>query len=220
MNILIVENDLNLNRGIAIVLKDIFDNILTSFTIEEAKDIISKNNIDMMILDLNLPDGDGLDFIKYLRDKNNPIPIMLLTENKLETETLSRLKIGTDDYIIKPFSLIVLKEKIRAMMKRVGIGEIDIYEEENIYFDFNNMIFKINNIEIGLSKTEIKILKKLIVNKNNIVDRETLINEVWGIDREFVDTNALSVAINRLRAKIIYKDKIVNEYGIGYQWKT
>lgn len=220
MNILIVENDLNLNRGIAIVLKDIFDNILTSFTIEEAKDIISKNNIDMMILDLNLPDGDGLDFIKYLRDKNNPIPIMLLTENKLETETLSRLKIGTDDYIIKPFSLIVLKEKIRAMMKRVGIGEIDIYEEENIYFDFNNMIFKINNIEIGLSKTEIKILKKLIVNKNNIVDRETLINEVWGIDRELVDTNALSVAINRLRAKIIYKDKIVNEYGIGYQWKT
>ncbi len=219
MNILIVEDDLNLNKGITLVLEDIGEEIFNAFSINEAISIIDNYIIDLLILDLNLPDGDGLDFILDIRDKNKNFPIVILSARNLESDIILGLKNGADDYITKPFSLMVLKEKIKAIIKRINPDKAFIYKDENLRFDFNNLFFTVDSMEIELSKTEIKLLKILTINSCRIVKKEYIIDELWGSEGEFVDDNALSVAINRLRNKIIYKNRIQNEYGIGYIWK-
>ncbi|WP_164845522.1 response regulator transcription factor [Anaerosphaera multitolerans] len=220
MRVLIVEDDINLNKGIGIVLEELTDEICSAHTLEEAKEIVLNEEIDLMVLDLNLPDGDGLDFIKYLRNSLYSFPIIILSARSLESDMILGLKLGADDYLIKPFSLIVLKEKIRAIMKRINKEEHFTYEDEHLNFNFDKLKFFVDGREVDLSKTEIKILQKLIANRDIIVKRENLIDAVWGLEGEFVDTNALSVAINRLRKKIVYKEKIHNEYGVGYIWKS
>ena len=219
MKILIVEDDMNLNRGIGIALEELTDEIFSAHSIGDAKEIVASESVDLMVLDLNLPDGDGLDFIKYLRDSKNSFPIVILSARSLESDMIVGLKLGADDYLVKPFSLMVLKEKIRAIMKRIKNDDDYIYSDEHMNFNFDTLVFTVDGLEIELSKTEIKILQKLIANANTIVKREALIESVWGNDGEFVDTNALSVAINRLRNKIVYKERIDNEYGVGYIWK-
>ena len=219
MKILIVEDDMNLNRGIGIALEELADEIFSAHSIGDAKEIVAGESVDLMVLDLNLPDGDGLDFIKYLRDSKNSFPIVILSARSLESDMIVGLKLGADDYLVKPFSLMVLKEKIRAIMKRIKNDDDYIYSDEHMNFNFDTLVFTVDGLEIELSKTEIKILQKLIANANTIVKREALIESVWGNDGEFVDTNALSVAINRLRNKIVYKERIDNEYGVGYIWK-
>lgn len=219
MKILIVEDDMNLNRGIGIALEELADEIFSAHSIGDAKEIVASESVDLMVLDLNLPDGDGLDFIKYLRDSKNSFPIVILSARSLESDMIVGLKLGADDYLVKPFSLMVLKEKIRAIMKRIKNDDDYIYSDEHMNFNFDTLVFTVDGLEIELSKTEIKILQKLIANANTIVKREALIESVWGNDGEFVDTNALSVAINRLRNKIVYKERIDNEYGVGYIWK-
>lgn len=219
MNILIVEDDMNLNRGIGIALEELADEIFSAHSIGDAKEIVASESVDLMVLDLNLPDGDGLDFIKYLRDSKNSFPIVILSARSLESDMIVGLKLGADDYLVKPFSLMVLKEKLRAIMKRIKNDDDYVYSDEHMNFNFDTLVFTVDGLEIELSKTEIKILQKLIANANTIVKREALIESVWGNDGEFVDTNALSVAINRLRNKIVYKERIDNEYGVGYIWK-
>ncbi len=219
MKILIVEDDMNLNRGIGIALEELADEIFSAHSIGDAKEIVASESVDLMVLDLNLPDGDGLDFIKYLRDSKNSFPIVILSARSLESDMIVGLKLGADDYLVKPFSLMVLKEKIRAIMKRIKNDDDYIYSDEHMNFNFDTLVFTVDGLEIELSKTEIKILQKLIANANTIVKREALIESVWGNDGEFADTNALSVAINRLRSKIVYKERIDNEYGVGYIWK-
>lgn len=219
MKILIVEDDMNLNRGIGIAIEELADEIFSAHSIGDAKEIVEGESIDLMVLDLNLPDGDGLDFIKYLRDSKNSFPIVILSARSLESDMIVGLKLGADDYLVKPFSLMVLKEKLRAIMKRIKNDDDYVYSDEHMNFNFDTLVFTVDGLEIELSKTEIKILQKLIANANTIVKREALIESVWGNDGEFVDTNALSVAINRLRNKIVYKERIDNEYGVGYIWK-
>ncbi len=219
MKILIVEDDMNLNRGIGIALEELADEIFSAHSIGDAKEIVASESVDLMVLDLNLPDGDGLDFIKYLRDSKNSFPIVILSARSLESDMIVGLKLGADDYLVKPFSLMVLKEKLRAIMKRIKNDDDYVYSDEHMNFNFDTLVFTVDGLEIELSKTEIKILQKLIANANTIVKREALIESVWGNDGEFVDTNALSVAINRLRNKIVYKERIDNEYGVGYIWK-
>lgn len=218
MNILIVEDDYNLNMGIGYALEDEYK-IFKGFSLEDGRKILAREKIDLLVLDLNLPDGDGILLINHIRKNLNfTFPIVVLSARNLETDMVLALKEGADDYIIKPFSLIVLREKIRKILERVYKTEATSYRDENMDFDFSSLKFMVDGEEISLSKTEIKLLKILIKNRGNIVTKERLIDEIWGIDGDFVDTNAVSVSVNRLKNKIIYKDRIENEYGVGYIW--
>lgn len=128
------------------------------------------------------------------------------------------LELGADDYITKPFSLMVLRARIEKVLKKQTSSTE--YQDENYHFYFERMEFFFNDTPVELSKTEQKLLKILVFNRNQVVTREILIDRIWSNGAEFVDENALSVTVNRLRKKLDAGNRIQTVYGIGYTWRN
>lgn len=218
--ILIIEDDITLNKGIMLTLRQNDINIKQAFTLEDSRNILKKEKMDLIILDVNLPDGNGFDFCKEIREKST-IPIIFLTACDMELDIVTGLELGADDYITKPFSLMVLRARVMVALRRLENkntnNKINI---DNLILDFDKMEFTKDNNKINLSKTEQKLLKMLITNKGRVLTREQLIDNVWDNDSEFVEENALTVNIKRLREKIEdnkSKPKYIKTvYGIGY----
>lgn len=213
MKILIVEDDKSLNNGIALSLSN--DDILQAFCINEA-DRLLNDSTDLIILDINLPDGSGLDFCRKIR-KTSKIPIIFLTANDMEIDIVTGLESGADDYITKPFSLAVLRARVNAVSRREK-NNSDIYQFGKYSFDFDNMKFTVENTNVELSKTEQRLLKIFIQNPGRTLSRQMLLDRVWPDGTEFVEENALSVAVKRLRQKLS-DVPIKTIYGIGYVWE-
>ena len=171
----------------------------------------------IFILDINLPDGNGFDFLKKFRSYSDT-PVIILTANDLETDEVTGLELGADDYITKPFSLMVLRLRIEKILKRKTAYHN--YEDEKFSFDFEKMEFYVKNLPVELSKTEQKLLKILVSNVNQVVTCDILIDKIWSDGSEYVDENALSVTVNRLRKKLNAEKTIQTVYGIGYKWRT
>lgn len=212
--ITIIEDNYASNNGIALALKNYDYNITQIYKLNE----FDKNKkTDLIILDINLPDGNGFDFLKQLRTYSD-VSVIILTANDLETDEVMGLELGADDYITKPFSLMVLRLRIEKILKR----KIDYrnYRDNKYDFDFEKMKFYSNDSLIELSKTEQKLLKILIANANRVVTRNVLIDKIWSDAFEYVDENALSVTVNRLRKKLNAGKIIQTVYGIGYKWRT
>lgn len=213
MTILIVEDDRPLNDGIALSLNGA--KTLQAYNLKEVCTLID-DKIDLIILDSNLPDGSGLDLCKEIRSFS-PVPIIFLTANDMEIDIVAGLAAGADDYITKPFSLAVLRARIDAVMRR-RVPVSDVYEQGGFFFDFDNMVFKAGERAVNLSKTEQKLLKLLVSNKGTILSREKLIDRIWSDGAEFVEENALSVTVGRLRQKL-GGAPVKTVYGIGYVWE-
>ena len=217
--ILIVEDDRNLNQGIYLALRNEYICVQTD-TLEAARGVFDDDQPDLILLDVNLPDGDGITFLTEIR-KISQIPIILLTVNKMEMDIVTGLELGANDYITKPFSLMVLRARVRACL-RDSKGTDQIYTCGDFYFDFNRMEFMIGKESVELSKTEQRLRCCLVENRGRYVTRNQLIDTVWQGETEFVDAHALTVAVNRLRKKL--KDQsekpryIKTVYGIGYTW--
>ena len=195
-DITIIEDDYALNNGIALALKSCD---YTINQIHRLKDFDRNKKTDIIILDINLPDGNGFDFLKKFRSYSDT-PVIILTANDLETDEVTGLELGADDYIKKPFSLMVLRLRIEKILKRKTVYHN--YEDEKFSFDFEKMEFYVKNLPIELSKTEQKLLKILVSNVNQVVTRDILIDKIWSDGSEYVDENALSVTVNRLRKKL------------------
>lgn len=213
MKILIVEDDRTLNNGIALSLNN--DDTLQAFCIEDA-DRMLDNNIDLIILDINLPDGSGLDFCRKVR-QTSKVPIIFLTANDMEIDIVTGLETGADDYITKPFSLAVLRARVNAVLRRQSTDS-NIFHLGKFEFDFDNMKFLDGNTPVELSKTEQRLLKIFVQNQGRTLSREMLIDRVWSDGAEFVEENALSVTVKRLRQKLAGVP-IKSVYGIGYVWE-
>jgi DNA-binding response OmpR family regulator len=195
--------------------------IRQAYDLKTAGELFRNYKFDFIILDINLPDGNGFDFCKTIRISSN-VPIIFLTVNDMETDIVTGFELGCDDYITKPFSLMVLRARIMAILRRTFSDIETRMIFDNMIFDFDKMEFLKNGQAIQLSKTEQKLLKKLIINKGNILSREQLMESLYTNESEFVDENALTVTIKRLRGKIednpslpIY---IKTVYGLGYIW--
>lgn len=219
-NILIIEDDVTLNKGIMLTLRQSDISIKQAFDIKEGRSILKREKLDLIILDVNLPDENGFDFCKEIRGFSN-IPIIFLTACDLEVDIVTGLELGADDYITKPFSLMILRARVMAALRRgeenntnnkIKIGDLEL--------DFEKMEFFKSNTQINLSKTEQKLLKTLVNNQNQVLTREQLIDKVWTDGSEYVDENALTVNIKRIREKIEDKNSkhkfIKTVYGIGY----
>ncbi|MDO4555097.1 MAG: response regulator transcription factor [Lachnospiraceae bacterium] len=229
MKIMLVEDDEGLSRGIPLALSKNGDHFLTCKTVREARTFLETEQIDMVLLDIGLPDGDGLSFCREIR-KTYDMPILFLTANDMEYEEVAGLDAGADDYITKPFSLAVLRSRIdaakRRMRKEDGAHKVksSCVEMGPYRFDFENLKFFRDTKEIILSRTEQRLLHILVKNPNQILPREVLLEKIWGMDGDFLDENALSVTVGRLRNKL--KDGEEGErhlktvYGIGYVWRT
>lgn len=213
MNILIVDDDRALNNGIALSLQG--DSILQAYSINEARNLFS-SNVDLVILDINLPDGSGLDYCKELR-KISSVPVLFLTANDMEIDIVMGLECGADDYITKPFSLAVLRARVNAVLRRRPKEEA-VFKNERYWFDFENMLFYADNTPVELSKTEQKLLKLFVRNPGRVLTRDMLLDRVWN-GEVFVDENALSVTVKRLRGKLP-GIPLKTVYGIGYVWEN
>ncbi len=235
MIIQIVEDDRTLSDGIAISLVDAADTYKSEYTIADAKKGFEKygDDINLIILDLNLPDGIGYDYLKYVREKSS-VPVLILTANDLEIDEVTGLTIGADDFLTKPFSLAVLRARVNALLRRskmsASISDTEnisgkknaVYETDDMVFDFDRLVFRKGKEEIFLSVNEQKLLKIFLDNKGMILTRDMLIERIWGNSGEYVEENALSVTVNRLRSKIesgSSEKHIHTVYGQGYKFE-
>ena len=213
--ILIIEDDKNLNKGLSIALNKEYE-IFSVNTISEAKTFIF--SVDLILLDMNLPDGDGLEIIKLTRTSSS-IPIIVLSAIDLEAYIISAINLGADDYLTKPFSLGILEAKINRVFEKISPGDLNIYKKDGLDFNFNENTFYVDNKNIDLTRTETKILYYLIKNKSQVITKELLFDFVWGVDDEFIDQNTLSVNISRIRNKLKPYDPIETVFGVGYKWQ-
>ncbi|MEG2786792.1 MAG: response regulator transcription factor [Romboutsia sp.] len=221
--VMVVEDDTMLNNGICFNLQVDGIDTISVYNLADARINFEKNDIDLIILDVNLPDGNGFDFCKELRRKSN-IGILFLTACDMELDIVNGFKIGADDYITKPFSINILMQRVIALLRRCSNIELkkDILVEGEFEFDFEKMLVTRNKISVVLSPIEYKILKKLVQCKNEIVTRQALIDAIWDNESEYIEEHALTVNINRLRSKIDKKSSnhkyIKTIYGMGYMW--
>ena len=224
--ILIVEDDRALGEGLCLALKSPEAEPSLCRTLSAARSALGAGEFDLLVLDVNLPDGSGLDLLRELRGAANPIPVLLLTANDMEMDVVAGLESGADDYVTKPFSLAVLRARVNAQLRRAGKGPArdGPIVLEDFSFDFERMEFRRGGRLIDLSKTEQKLLRLLVENRGRTMPRALLVDRIWTDGAEYVDENALSVTVKRLRGKLEEEPSkprfLKTVYGIGYVWSA
>ena len=216
-SIFLLEDDTALSRGIALALAGPERMVVQADSAARARERLSGPAFDLLILDVNLPDGSGLDLLRALRQGGDRTPAILLTANDLELDEVAGLEAGADDYITKPFSLAVLRARVNAQLRR-RVPAPAAVELPPFRFDFGEMSFSRAGRPIELSKTEQRLLRLLVEHRGQVLSREILLDRVWD-GGAFVDENALSVAGRRLRGKLT-DAPIRTVYGLGYTWEA
>ena len=218
--ILITEDDENLIRGISFVFSQDGYAILTASTISQASLLAENEKPDLIILDIGLPDGNGVDFCKKIRETSD-IPIIMLTARDLETDEVSGLMAGADDYITKPFSLSVLRARVETALRRTELGEIHTVKSGRFTIDTHLCKFYRDSEEIPVSATEFRLVNLFVKNAGQILSKDQILS-LWDMQGNFIDENTLSVNISRLRAKVEddpKKPKVIRTiHGMGYIW--
>lgn len=218
--ILIVEDDRMLNEGIAYALRKKEYLVYSAGTLEEAETYLNQS-VNLVILDINLPDGDGREFLKKVRG-NNPVPVLLLTARDTEPDMLQGFAVGCDDYVTKPFSMAVLLCRIEVLLKHVGNMEGQFYYCGTLAYDFKEKLLRKGESFVKLTATEIRLLEVFLKHRNQVLTREQLLGLVWDVYENYVDEKTLNVNIRRLREKIEDDPKepvyIKTVFGIGYKW--
>lgn len=219
--ILVLEDELSIRRSIEISLQKEGYEVKTAGTISEAEKVMKDFIPEVLLCDINLPDGNGLDFIKIIRTETNAHFIMLTALDQ-ETDMVMGYEAGADDYIAKPFSLSVLIMKINAYFRKEKVNENQIIKAGNVKLDKTAMKVFVNEEEISLTKNEWKLLLLFVENPNIILSKEQILEKIFDVDSEFVDENTVAVNIARLRKKLDSGDDgkklIKNVRGLGYVW--
>lgn len=216
--LLIVEDDRNLSRGLCLALKDQNLELVPCFDLKTAQENVQSGAPDLVLLDVNLPDGSGLTLLREIKTGNRPIPVILLTANDTELDVVMGLEHGADDYITKPFSLAILRARVMTQLRRDAASTIKSYVFDDYRFNFDRMEFYKKDQAVELSKTEQKLLRLLVENQGITMSRSILLDRIWADGADYVDENALSVAVKRLRDKLDAACYIKTVYGLGYVW--
>lgn len=222
MKILIVEDDSGLSRGISFVLSQDGYEILAADNKKTGWELFRNEHPDAVLLDLNLPDGDGIDLCRLIR-KESDIPVLMLTARDMEVDEIMGLQSGADDYITKPFSIAVLKIRLEKAVKKQGkMPQQDMQKPQlqsgNVCLNPNNARVYLDGKELELSLTEFRLLQYFLENKNQVLLKEQILQRIWDSDENFIEENTLSVNISRLRRKI-GGSAIKTVYGMGYLWE-
>lgn len=214
--ILLVED----NEAIILGLEYLFEEEKFEFdfakTKQDAMNKIENTSYDLILLDITLPDGDGFEIAKNVKEKIKT-PIIFLTAKDEEKDVVYGLDLGAEDYIIKPFRNRELMSRIKNVLRRTEKN--DVIECKGVKLDTTIGKVFVGNEEIVLTKLEYKILLNLFLNMNRLITREEILNDIWDIAGNFVNDNTLTVYIKRIREKIGDKDgKIITTVrGIGYR---
>lgn len=218
--LLIIEDDIDLREGLHFSFKGDGYEVLDVGTRREGQQEIKKGSYDLVLLDCNLPDGTGFDLCREVR-RFSMIPIIMLTARDTEMDEIKALELGVNDYLSKPFSLGVLKARMKRILNEKA--ETANLCSGNIVIDKSTCKVYKDEEEITLSKLEYRLLMYFIENKNHVLSKEQILSQIWDSDGKYVDNNTVSVNISRLRMKIeedASNPKFIKTvHGVGYIWK-
>lgn len=220
MNILIIEDEYSLADAVAEMLKKEEFNVCIKTEGEEGEDEALTGNYDLILLDVMLPEKNGFEILKYLRQEKNKTPVIMLTAKSEIDDKLNGLENGADDYITKPFSMRELMARVKAVLKRSNnIENLDLLEYGDLTLDLKSAKLICGNNEIQISKKELELLEYFLLNKNQIVTRENLFEKIWGYDSD-VEYNNVEVYFTFIRRKLKLIGSNVNiksVRGLGYK---
>ena len=226
--ILLLEDDTSLNRGISLKLEKEGYEVLSAFRISQAEEMFRENEVSLIISDITMEDGDGLEFCRSIR-RVSGVRLIFLTALDQEVDIVNGYDAGADDYITKPFSLMVLISKVNALMRRIG-QEQDAHGQfssaasifsRDIRVQCREMRVYKGEDELLLSKKEMQLLLYFLEYPKQIISKEQILEAVWDMDAQFVDDNTVPVTISRLKKRIVGEedyDYIKNVRGLGYLW--
>lgn len=223
--LLLVEDDMSLALGIEFALKDEGYEVLTASTLKESKSLYEAEKFDLLILDVNLPDGSGYEMCKFVRSKSN-VPIMFLTALDDEVNIVLGLEIGGDDYITKPFRVKELLSRVKALIRRSSnnISSGTKLKSGDIEINTTTALVKKNMRQINLTAQEYKLLLVFMYKPHTLIKRDEILRELTEGNENFFDENTLSVYIKRIREKIEDNPRepsyIVTQRGLGYKWNV
>lgn len=212
--ILIIEDDEAIRAGLCRSLASDTMEAVGAEDLASAAQRINAQQFDLLLLDCNLPDGNGIDFCRELM-RRMTIPVIFLTVRDSEIDEVAAFRAGACDYVKKPFSLMVLRERIAALLERREKWS-DLYVDRRYRFDFGAMDFSVDGERVYLGSTEYKLLAVLVKNAGNVLSRAALTDALWEGGEE-LNENALSVTVSRLRGRLGEKS-ISTIYGLGYMW--
>ena len=234
--ILVVEDDGNLREGICYALEKDGYRTAAAGCLAEAERLCrteekegNKGNegseegmgsICLILLDVNLPDGDGFSFCSRIRESLPSVPVLFLTARDLEEDALRGYELGAEDYITKPFSMKILLKKIALILRRSGKEESSVFDDGYLTVDFERTKITAGGEACRLTPTEFRLLRQFILHPRQLLTYEVLLDRLWDEGGQFVEKHTLAVNVNRLRGKIEQDGRryISNIYGMGYQW--
>lgn len=215
--ILLCEDDEFLRSGLEEMLQKEGYDVVSTDSCSAAISAFERGGFGLVILDVMLPDGSGFDICSHIRAGGSDVPILFLTACDDEIQIVRGLDSGADDYVTKPFRLLELLSRVRALLRRNAKSK-PVSASGNVVVNEDNMTVRINGERIYLTPTEYHILCVLMRNSGAIVTRDTLLQNIWDSGGAFIDDNTLSVHISRLREKI-GSEYIRTVRGVGYRWE-
>ncbi len=221
MRILVVEDDRLLNQTLCYNLSAAGYTVDAAITKAEAAAFCEKRDYDLIVLDVNLPDGNGFDFCREFKARRPDTAVVFLTAHDMESDMLRGFELGADDYVTKPFPISVFRKKIAALLSRLQKQSGgDCYDDGNLLINFTEMSAALTGRAVSFTPLEYRLLRVLTKNPQIVLTRQVLLEKLWDADENFVDEHALTSAISRIRGKIERNGDqyIKTVYGMGYLW--
>ena len=221
MRLLVVEDDRLLNNTLCYNLSTAGYIVDAAMTKSAAAKFCEAQDYDLIVLDVNLPDGSGFDFCKEIKERRPDPAVIFLTANDMESDMLKGFELGADDYVTKPFPISVFRKKVSALLARIQkqTGG-DCYTDGTLSINFSELTATLAGESVIFTPMEYRLLKELVRNQQIVLTRQALLEKLWDADENFVDEHALTVAISRIRGKIEVDglQYIKTVYGMGYMW--
>lgn len=221
MRILVVEDDRLLNSTLCYNLTTVGYQVDAALTKADAIGQTEKQNYELIVLDVNLPDGNGFDFCREIKERRPDTAVIFLTANDMESDMLKGFELGADDYVTKPFPISVFQKKVSALLSlitRQSGG--DFYDDGNLLINFSEFTAALSGQAVTFTPLEYRLLKVLTSNSKQVLTRGQLLEKLWDAEENYVDEHALTSAISRIRGKIEVNgyQYIKTVYGMGYMW--
>ena len=220
--ILIVEDDALLNRTLGYNLASDGYDVASAYNYKDAVQHLKETEFNIALLDINLPDGNGLDLCEEIRGRGQHTYIIFITANDKESDMLKGYEAGGADYVTKPFSVMVLCKKVAAVFANMELHapRHDLFDDGFLKIDFSEQSASVAGTPLDFTPKEYRTLFLFVKNPRNILTKRQILEKLWDVDGDFVDEHTLTTVISRIRKKIETDEHkyIKTAYGMGYQW--
>ena len=212
MRILVVEDDQLLNKTLSYNLSAVGYSVDGAMSKAVAIRFLEKQDYDLIVLDVNLPDGNGFDICREVKERRPDIAVIFLTANDMESDMLKGFELGADDYVTKPFPISVFQKKVSALLNRISVQSGgDFYDDGNLYIHFSELSACLAGQPITLTSLEYRLLKVLTRNSQTVLTRQVLLEKLWDVDENYVDEHALTTTIS-------HQNRLW--YGLYVDWRS